>query len=798
MQKCVASFFILLYLLMTSEQTQSSKEQTKQRPVRRSSRSTKQKGKPGELWTEAFENNERRVDTLEIADYRRMRDNDGQVQMLLSATYNTILGVGYEILDDPDFIQQQVETEVGMQESEEKQFVEENLTEPRWKNGMSRSMTLTNKTNLRALEEGYRVSEVIYRVDEDGKIRLDQLAPRALKDSDSQLKLKVGKHGDFIGFQQRTSYKGEFIDIIVLNESDILKAINVVFGEEYGSNYGRPALKPIWYHFDKLHKGLYINHVGHELGAIKFRMALTNNTTEEEEAELDTMLERVGMENWTRWPKEKVEIQFLEASDGAVMSVGKEMIDYHTRQMAKAMLAQFIELGVSSQTGARAVSNDMIAFFKGGLQYIGKVLIEDPWNRIISDMIKLNFDREIYPRYKIKPLEDETVESLLNMYTELIKTGRITEGVQTQLLEKGSEKLGLDVSKEGLVQELEQERAREEQESQQKLQNQLDIAQARAQQASNFPIQASEVQLQDEQMTTNIRTLFPDEQKVKLGDIQRRLSDAERRAEASLANKLRLQQDAITDAYVVASRRGRKSIRNVKIELQELPANTYSEELLAIAMEMLDLGKVMSANELNRAVPTSSADDILDLEFDVEDIINKQETDLGFRLRQVANESLRQNIPENETKLRLDEEYRNFFASILAPTLGALIPSSFNKGRNVTIQAYTGDEDNDIWGVRYTAVLDNRTTEFCQALDGSVFQMNDPQRALFEPPNHFNCRSIWTPISNAEAEEFNIRATGKPSSDFPTFSSISTFRDVTDVDDLSEKQIERYILSITE
>ena len=54
-------------------------------------------------------------------------------------------------------------------------------------------------------------------------------------------------------------------------------------------------------------------------------------------------------------------------------------------------------------------------------------------------------------------------------------------------------------------------------------------------------------------------------------------------------------------------------------------------------------------------------------------------------------------------------------------------------------------------GIRYSAVLDERTTEVCRFLNGRVFK---PQQADLEsllPPNHFQCRSIIVPVVVGEA-----------------------------------------------
>lgn len=44
--------------------------------------------------------------------------------------------------------------------------------------------------------------------------------------------------------------------------------------------------------------------------------------------------------------------------------------------------------------------------------------------------------------------------------------------------------------------------------------------------------------------------------------------------------------------------------------------------------------------------------------------------------------------------------------------------------------------------VRYRATIDGRTTAICRALNGLVFQQDDPAWEPFAPLNHFNCRAV--------------------------------------------------------
>lgn len=69
---------------------------------------------------------------------------------------------------------------------------------------------------------------------------------------------------------------------------------------------------------------------------------------------------------------------------------------------------------------------------------------------------------------------------------------------------------------------------------------------------------------------------------------------------------------------------------------------------------------------------------------------------------------------------------------------------AYNTGRLAKMR----DPDLDEWvqGVRYEAVIDERTTELCAGLDGLVFRKDDPDLDRLTPPNHFNCRSLLIPV----------------------------------------------------
>lgn len=771
---------------------------------------TMRSGVAAEMLVTSYYNEEIKVDDLKLLDYRRMKDNDGQVQMLINATVNTILASGFEIIDDPDFVPTEKKPD-----SDEKLFIQDNLTKAFWKGGMRQEIDMINRNFMRALEEGFRVYEIVYRLDKDGKFKIDSVEPRAsYTGRDGDLKIIVDNNGHYVGFHQKTSFKSNVIDVILVNDSDISKTINVVFGEEYGSNYGRSALKPIYYHYDKAHKGMYLNHIGHELGVVKFRHVKKKGSASPElDNSMSSSMSKVGVESYVMYPEESYELIFEDVSDASVMAVGKEMIEYHTGQMAKAWLAQFIDLGTTN-SGSRALGESQQDFFKNGLMSVAKILIERPWNKLIADLIKINFNTDIYPTLKVNPFTDDSAEVLYTAFTELVKGGKITPNITKEILAKSSEKLSFDLSPEDIeaeveAMEVERQQEKETQAEQAEMALKANIA------AKSGKTKLSEVNLADNpsmdiyQTTQGIeehsveeprpalmqRPLYPDEQKVKLLDMTQKLGFMESRAKMSLESKLNAEMNTIVDQFVIASRKGLKSIGKVNIQLAE-QATDYSQELLTIALEALEMGKIMSANELKVSVPNSTTADRMAVEAEIDRIIQKQISDLRFRLAEVATNALQSDLPENQTLLLLQQEFVSFMSSIITPTLLALIPKSFNMGRSITFKKY----QDKIFAYRYTAILDNRTTAFCRDLDGKVFQVNDPNYYMLTPPNHFGCRSIWTPITKQEAEENNIVVTGKPD-ELPLFASISSFRDVTDIAQLSEalqvkKQLDEVIATL--
>lgn len=67
------------------------------------------------------------------------------------------------------------------------------------------------------------------------------------------------------------------------------------------------------------------------------------------------------------------------------------------------------------------------------------------------------------------------------------------------------------------------------------------------------------------------------------------------------------------------------------------------------------------------------------------------------------------------------------------------VQTAYSAGRWQSLQ--DPDIDEILWGYEYAAIEDDRTTELCQDLDGTIRPKDDPIWSTYWPPNHFSCRS---------------------------------------------------------
>ena len=137
-------------------------------------------------------------------------------------------------------------------------------------------------------------------------------------------------------------------------------------------------------------------------------------------------------------------------------------------------------------------------------------------------------------------------------------------------------------------------------------------------------------------------------------------------------------------------------------------------------------------------------------------------------IRRVLTTSLANGVPLQETMGKLKAVYEPWLgdatairgdAQVAAHRLEAIVrtesTAAFNQGR--LIEARKPALVKFMRGMRYSAILDTRTTEVCQHLDGMIFTMDDPNLDRLRPPRHVNCLTGDANIAAAGVAATSVR-----------------------------------------
>jgi SPP1 gp7 family putative phage head morphogenesis protein len=140
---------------------------------------------------------------------------------------------------------------------------------------------------------------------------------------------------------------------------------------------------------------------------------------------------------------------------------------------------------------------------------------------------------------------------------------------------------------------------------------------------------------------------------------------------------------------------------------------------------------------------------------------------LQGRLVQQAIDGLERAIADGTTL----EEFERDAGEALAEKWGGADPARMESLFRTTVMQAYNDGRADIFAdpdvrkarpyLRFDAVGDARTSDICDALDGTLLPADDPFWRTHSPPLHPNCRSILTPLTEEEAGEEGVTV-GKP------------------------------------
>lgn len=341
-----------------------------------------------------------------LKKYDEMRRSDATVRATLQYIILPILRANWFVepadTDDPQSI-------------EIAEFVENELFHK-----MEVSWTEFLREALLHLVFGHYAFEKVFALREDGSIGWKKFAPRL-----PETIQRWSNNGVFGIEQQLPEGKTVFIP-----GTKLLVFVN----EKEGDNYlGISILRSAFKHF-------YIKDVVYKVDAMAIErqglgipvITTPPNATPEDESLAEDIVAniRANEKSFARI-KEGWILEFMD-SKGTSVKDAMPTVMHHDRQIAKNILAQFMEIGAGSNAGGYSQSQDQSKIFllseESVATYIAEILNKDA----VRELVDLNYNVEEYPTLKYSKISQEDSNMMSQAIQRFAQSGVLTPTPSTE------------------------------------------------------------------------------------------------------------------------------------------------------------------------------------------------------------------------------------------------------------------------------------------------------------------------------------------------------------------------------
>lgn len=330
--------------------------------------------------------------------YDKMRRSDGQVFAALTAMKLPILSATWTVRCEDERV---------------RAFVEENLFgRINWRQFLRQAMTF--------LDFGFSVFEKVFEV-EAGRVLLKKLAMRL---QSTIYKWEIGEHDELSGIVQRAFKQGRYRQIQIPREKLVLFNLDQEGNDFEGRSILRAAYKH-WYIKDQLERIGAIAADRHGVGVPIDELqvdpdrgiAITDDDYKSGEEILKNL--KAGAKSWIVAPPGH-RFRVLDQADKGFDVMPQ--VRYHAEEIAKSMLAQFINLG-TTQTGSRALAESDLDMFLVALQGIAHEISETVNEDIVAPLVAWNFGEAVRAEVAATNIRRANVERIAKAATQLAGAG---------------------------------------------------------------------------------------------------------------------------------------------------------------------------------------------------------------------------------------------------------------------------------------------------------------------------------------------------------------------------------------
>ena len=575
---------------------------------------------------------------------------------------------------------------------------------------------------------GTMTFEIVYKLTEDGMIGWRKWAPRLPK---TIVKYNTDKKGELESIVQRTYKDDNYLEITIPVEK-LMVFVYRREGDNYlGTSILRQAYKH-WFFRDKYYK---IDAVSTErLGIGIPKIQLPDGFTDDDYRDAEKLGENLrGHEKAYVLYKEGWLVEFMDLKSGTIKDP-KEMLEHHTREILKSVLAQFLELG-SKGVGSYALQSDQSAFFLQSLDASAK-LIESVINKEIQKLVDYNWTVEEYPKLTHADLGVKDVKALSEAIQALTFAGILTG--DPELEDYMRDVLKLPPKPEGA---------------------------SRVQQPAQPKKEPEEPE--EGNFSEPRRRLTKAEHRVRFDEIRDYMDKAENNLIGRMMSILARERARLIPAFERAIRaKDFAALQNISWQLKSQYAGMFREEI----KKLFEYGKLKSSYEIKKPAPRTTPEIISRITARAVFLADYEEKKMLKDMKEIAAVAIMdRDVSKDEAIERVKTGFGKFKNRSVPATAALTTSGEINNGRKYTFDAFKGE----IYGYQWSAILDGRICNYCMSMDGRVIGVEDKAFNEYQPGRvHFHCRCIWVAILKEEINPppfTGIPATLRPQSQVPTW-----------------------------
>jgi len=248
------------------------------------------------------------------------------------------------------------------------------------------------------------------------------------------------------------------------------------------------------------------------------------------------------------------------------------------------------------------------------------------------------------------------------------------------------------------------------------------------------------------------RKLTYAEKKVNFGSLNREFERAGKDLEKLLNKAFNEQKDEILKTFQKAVKaKDYKAIGKIAL----IAPKEYKKQLLDEMKGLYNFGKNIASAEMKIITPATPIEEVDRLKVSSGIITSDHENKIMTASKIEAINDISKGKSTSET-MKLIKATMITRASELAKQTGSIVAGGMiNDGRRLVQQT----NKKKIYALQRSELLDDRTCNFCESMDGRVVKINDPwgQEGTF----HSKCRGIWVEIMKEEPEKPKISGVPK-------------------------------------